>query len=112
MKTDVSRIAQNSGFLEEQIQSVKNYIFYEKHDLGSETPELFEPDYMMAESWKRLIDGTFKSHDLTLLKHELLEKDLIVQGYSQSEAHILASKTYNYAKEATEFYDKIGKYSD
>lgn len=112
MKTDVSRIAKNCGFLEEQIQSVKDYIFYEKHDLGGESPELFEPDYMMAESWKRLIDGKPHKHDLTLLKHELLEKELIKQGYSQSEAHILASKTHNYAKEAAEFYDNIEKYSD
>lgn len=65
----------------------------------------------MAQTWQRLIDDRdIQQHDLTLLKHEEMERRLISQGYSQDEAHILASKEYNYAKEAAEFYGKIKKY--
>lgn len=65
MKTDVSRIAKATGFSEEDIRAVKNYIFLEKHDLGGIEPEYFEPDYMMAESWQRLVDGKAEPHDIT-----------------------------------------------
>ncbi len=112
MKNDISSIAKATEFSEEQIQKVKKYIFLDKHDLGGETPEHFNPDYMMAESWQRLIDGKPEKHDVVLIKHELMEQELISRGLSQTEAHIITSKKYNYAKEATEFYDKIKKYSD
>lgn len=110
MKTDVSQIAKATGFTEEQIQEVKNYIFVDKHDLGGTELEMFEPDYMMAESWRRLIAGKPEFHDLTLLQHEIMEADLVKQGYSQDEAHIITSAKYNYDKEASAFYDKIKKY--
>lgn len=57
-------------------------------------------------------NGTPEQHDLTLIKHEVLERELIKEGYTQEEAHIITSKQYNYAKEAEEFYDKIKKYKD
>ena len=66
---------------------------------------------MMAESWRRLIEGQPKPHDLTLINHEIMEKELMQKGYSQEEAHIITSKKYNYGKEAAEFYDKIKKIS-
>lgn len=111
MQTDVKRIAENTGYSEEIIQSIKDFIFYEKHDLGDRY-DYFEPDYSMAQSWQRLIDGkNILPHDLTLIKHEKMEKELINQGYSQSEAHILTSREYNYEKEAREYYDKINRNS-
>lgn len=112
MKTDVRKIAHTTGFSEQQIQDVKNYIFYEKHDLGGEELEFFKPDFMMSESWKRLSQGNPEPHDMTLIRHEIMEIDLVKEGYSQDEAHTITSKKYNYDKEATEFYDKIKKYSD
>ena len=45
-----------------------------------------------------------------MLKHELMEKELMKKGMSQEEAHIVTSQKYNYDKEATEFYGKIKKY--
>ena len=68
------------------------------------------PDYMLAESWRRLIEGSPVPHDLTLLNHEMLEQKLITEGLSQDEAHKVASQTYNYGKEASEYYGKIKKY--
>lgn len=112
MKTDVSRIAKATGFAEEDIRAIKYYIFMEKHDLGGKEPEYFAPDYMMAESWQRLIDGKPELHDMTLLNHEILETELMQEGMPQDEAHIIASQKYNYAKEAGEYYAKIKKYKN
>lgn len=110
MTTDVAKISKATGISEKEIQDIKNYIFLEKHDLGGEKKEYFAPDYMMAESWQRLISGKPEKHDITLLKHEILEKKLMQSGMSQEMAHIETSKVYNYSKEAGEFYAKIKKY--
>ncbi len=110
MKTDVTKIAKTTGMSENEIQSVKEYIFYEKHDLGGEEPELFEPDYMMAESWQRLVEGKPEPHDITMIRHELLEQELMQTGLTQYEAHNIASQTYNYSKEAEEYHANIKKY--
>ena len=69
-----------------------------------------EPDYMMAESWQRLIEGKPEVHDFTMLNHEMLEKELMKQGMTQENAHLEASKKYNYSREAGEYYAKIEKY--
>lgn len=110
MTTDVAKISKATGISEKEIQDIKNYIFLEKHDLGGEKKEYFAPDYMMAESWQRLISGKPEKHDITLLKHEIMEKKLMQSGMSQEMAHIETSKVYNYSKEAGEFYAKIKKY--
>lgn len=111
MTTDVKRISENTGYPESLIQQIKDFVFNEKHDLGNRV-DYFDPDYKMAQSWQRLIDGKdIKTHDLTLLKHEQMEHDLMQQGYSQSDAHAITSQKYNYGKEASEYYDQIKKNS-
>lgn len=110
MKTDVAKISKTTGIDEKDIQDIKNFIFLEKHDLGGKELEYFEPDYMMAESWQRLIEGKPETHDITMLKHEVLEKKLMQKGMTQEQSHIEASKKYNYSKEAGEYYAKIEKY--
>ena len=112
MKTDVKKIAKTLNMNESEIQAIKDFVFNEKHDLGGEELEYFEPDYMMGESWRRLIEGKPEKHDITLIKHEEMERKLMKQGMSQEEAHNITSKKYNYDKEATEFYDKIKKYKE
>ena len=112
MTTDVAKISKATGISEKEIQDIKNYIFLEKHDLGGEKKEYFAPDYMMAESWQRLMSGKLEKHDITLLKHEIMEKKLMQSGMSQEMAHIETSKVYNYSKEAGEFYAKIKKYKN
>lgn len=109
MSTDVKRISENTGYSEDLIQSIKDFVFNEKHDLGDRI-DYFAPDYKMAESWQRLIDGKgILPHDITLLRHEEMERNLMKQGFSQEEAHKLTSAKYNYDKEAREFYDKANK---
>lgn len=105
MKNDCVKIARNTGFSKQEIETIKRYVFIEKHDLGGEEEELFAPSYEMAESWQRLIDGKdIQNHDITLLKHELMERDLIEKGFSQDEAHRITTKEYNYGKEAGAYY--------
>ena len=110
MTTDVKKIAETTGYSEQEIQSIKNYIFIDEHDLGDQGVRQFDPDYMMGESWRRLIEGKPEQHDLTLIHHEILEKKLMQDGMSQEKAHIKASAKYNYDKEAREFYGKIKKF--
>lgn len=110
MKTDVAKIAKATGMAKEEVQAVKNFIFLEKHDLGGKELEYFKPDFMMAQSWQRLTEGNPEPHDITMLKHEVLERKLMAEGLSQEEAHLKASKEYNYSKEAGEYYAKIEKH--
>jgi hypothetical protein len=110
MSTDVSRISETTGYSEDEIQAIKNYLFIDEHNLGDNGFRRFDPDYMIGESWRRLIDGKPEPHDLTLINHEIMEKRLISQGISQDEAHIRTTAKYNYDKEASEFYGKIKKF--
>ena len=110
MTTDVKKIAKTTGYSEQEIQNIKDYIFIDEHDLGDRGVRRFDADYMMGESWRRLMEGSPEQHDLTMIHHEIMEKRLMQEGLSQNEAHIRASAKYNYAKEANEFYDKIKKF--
>lgn len=109
MTTDVEKIAKNTGYTAKEIQQIKDFVFYEKHDLGGLEPEQFAPDFAMSQSWQRLIEGTPEQHDLTLLQHESMERQLMETGMSQYDAHIETSKTYDYSKEVKEFYAALEK---
>lgn len=111
MSTDVRRIAENTGFDEDLIRSIKSFVFLDKHDLGDGRYDRFDSSYIMAQSWQRLIDGkNILPHDITLLRHEETERALMQQGYSQEEAHRITSRKYNYEKEAREYYGEIEKH--
>lgn len=113
MTTDTKKIARNTGNSVEDIQKIKDYVFFDIHDLGDGRTDKFDSDFMMAQSWQRLIEGKdIQSHDFTLLKHELLEREYEYQGISHNEAHILASKKYNYSKEADDYHAEINKHKE
>lgn len=109
LTTDVKKIAENTGLNAEQVLLVKNYLFVNEHLLGDEIKR-FDPSFAIAESWRRLAfdPKNIQPHDITLLKHELKEMELVSKGVEQSEAHLQTSKTYNYHKESDEFYEKLG----
>lgn len=112
MTNDVNRIAKNTGFSADLIFQIKDFIFMQKHDLGGKELEYFYPSYEMAQSWQRLIEGkNIQPHDLTLLNHEKMERELMAQGYSQNEAHDITSRVYNYGDESREYYANINKHS-
>ena len=97
MITDTATIAQNTGISQDKIEKIKKHIFVDKHHLTGGYRK-FDPSYHMAESWQRLISGNYREEDIVLLKHEYAELRYMEKGYSQDEAHIKASKRYNYAK--------------
>jgi len=98
-KSDVAAIAANTGFSIEDVERIKNHIFMDEHDLGAEEPLRFTPDYDMAVSWQRLIEGkNIQEMDLVLLNHELFELNLMAQGLNYDMAHHLAEAKHNYTK--------------
>ena len=97
MKSDTAKIAKNTGFKQSNIDKVKNHLFINEHDLGDGLYSRFFPDYEIAQSWQRLIDGKdIKPHDYVLLKHETAEATLMKRGLKQQQAHDKANKRYNY----------------
>jgi hypothetical protein len=107
--SDIKSIAKNTGFTTGEIETIKNHIFFNQYDLDGKRLKRFDPDYDMAVSWQRLIDGNeIKEMDIVLLKHELMEYGLMEQGMSYNEAHRITEKTYNY-KKYTDKLDKIFK---
>jgi len=108
-KSDVEAIANNSGFAVGDVNRVKQHIFIQKHDLGTDEPLRLTPDYDMAVSWQKLIDGkNIREMDIVLLKHELVEIEFLSQGYTFDEAHELAEKKYNYAEYVKELNAREG----
>lgn len=112
MTTDVAKIAKNTGLPESLIQKIKDFVFLEEHDLGGPVPERFAPSFAMAQSWQRLINGNPEPHDITLLLHEQMEKELMETGLTQDEAHIETSKIYNYAKESDDYYAALKEHKN
>ncbi|MFL0245517.1 phage minor capsid protein [Candidatus Clostridium stratigraminis] len=104
MKTDVGKIAKNTGFSEKTIQLIKNHIFTEEHNLGYGLIGRFDPDYDMARSWQRLIEGKeIKAMDIIMLRHEYLESGLMKRyNYEYRVAHDITERKYNYSKAVKE----------
>lgn len=106
---DSVRIANNTGFTVEQIQSVRSHIFFEKHDLY-EGYDRFAPDYDMAVAWKRLREGNYLPRDITLLNHELLERQIEGEyNLNAEEAHAKASEVYDWGSQIDEETDQKGE---
>lgn len=94
---DVKAIAKAAGMSVADVQTIKNHIFFDIHELY-DGPGLFAPDYDMAVAWKRLAAGKPEERDILLLKHELLENQVEKEyNISASEAHAIASKKYDWA---------------
>lgn len=109
-KTDVYKIAENTQFTLEQIIMVKNFLFIDEHNLEGEIKR-FDSSFEIAQSWQRLayMPKDIQLHDITLIKHELKEMELMNKGFSQQEAH---DKTevefgYNYTLESNLYYEHL-----
>ena len=103
----VKSIANNTGISEKSINKVYDHVFINDHELYG-GKRRFDPDYDMAESFRRLREGkSIQEHDLIMLKHERLEYELMNKKHmSYQEAHRLAEKKYNYQKALKEFKNK------
>lgn len=103
----VKTIANNTRMSEKSINKVYDHVFIKEHELYG-GKRRFDPDYDMAESFRRLREGkNIQEHDLIMLKHERLEYELMNKKHmSYQEAHRLAEKKYNYQKALKEFKNK------
>jgi hypothetical protein len=107
---DVEKIANNTDFTKDQILLVKQYIFYSEHELSNGIHR-FEPDFFMAQSWRRLAfePENIQLHDIMLIKHELYEMALVTQGIPYHEVHDLSNeKGFNYQRMCKEYYKELG----
>lgn len=94
IKSDVPNIARITGFTEEEISAIKEYVF---------NNEEFYPDYDQAQTWDRLRKGEPIEADIIFIKHELMEMEYRKKGYSYEEAHELTEKVHNYDKAIREY---------
>ena len=106
--TDVDKIARNTGLSYDQVMLIKNYLFVDEHYLEGEIRR-FDANFEIAESWRRLAfdPKNIQPHDILLLQHEMHEYKLILQGYSQTDAHNKTNQFYNYTKASKEFYNVL-----
>lgn len=98
--SEIRTVSKNTGFNENYISKVYNHMFVNKYKLNSGY-KTFDPDYDMSQSWQRLRLGRdIKPHDLTMLRHERLEYQLMNKhNYYYEDAHTLTVKKYDYQKE-------------
>lgn len=107
----VDAVSKNAAVSAEIASKAFKHIFEDKHDLDKGFT-YFEPDYYMAESFRRLrTNDHIQEHDLILLRHEALEYDIMHANpdMSYEEAHRMAEKEYNYKKALIEWLKKEGK---
>ena len=70
--TDIKNISENTNIPEWRVKRIKEHVFYNEHIKDFEVGR-FDPDYDMAKSWERLINGNYVKSDLDLLNHEIFE---------------------------------------
>lgn len=99
---DIKKIAKVTGFSEEDIERIKNHMFFNEYELEG-GKHRFDPDFYQAQSWDRLQRGEPIEADLILLRHEKIEEELMRNGLGYEEAHETANKTANYAKAVEEY---------
>lgn len=103
----VESISNNTGFARNSVSKVYDHVFLNEYELYAGRKR-FDPDYDMAESFRRLRDGKdIQEHDLIMLKHEHLEYGLMTKlGMTYKDAHELTQRKYNYQKALDEFKKK------
>ena len=89
-KDDILKIANRYQLNCEDIERAKQYAF------GRGVLQYqFIPDLRMAQSWERMTLGGEIDSDEVLLKHEILESDLVInQGVNQLDTHKIAQDEY------------------
>ena len=109
---EVRAIAKNSGMSESDIKKVYDHIYTNKHLFKNGTIHLFDHDYEMAQSWQRLRNNNnIQPHDITLLKHELAEYNIMGESIDieYEPVHNEVTKKYNYQKELMQYLKERGR---
>ncbi|MGM0124875.1 hypothetical protein IGI37_002269 [Enterococcus sp. AZ194] len=96
--SNIGKFKNMKDFSKKDIDIAFNHVFNDIHELENGL-SLFKPDYDMAQSWNRLINGnSIQAHDLLLLRHERLEHDYmyVVDKLDYDSAHAKTNKSYDY----------------
>lgn len=96
------RLDGSTGFTREEIEQIRQHIFFEEHPMddyeGGLVWQRYEPSPDMAEAWLRLRGGRQLPEDIALLEHELAEsqyyRDHPEADYR--EAHLAANAVSNW----------------
>lgn len=106
----VSRIAQNASISKKSAQAIYDHVFINDHVFKDGEVRAFDPDYDMAESFRRILEGkNIKPHDLVMIKHENLELNLMKKyNMVYEDAHELANRKHNYQNALDEFLKEMG----
>ncbi|MCI8986902.1 MAG: hypothetical protein HFI60_13335 [Lachnospiraceae bacterium] len=101
----INRIAQNANISKRSAKNIYEHIFINKHAFRSGEIKLFDPDYYMAESFRRILEGkNIKPHDIIMIKHENLELNLMKKyNLVYEDAHDLTNKKFNYTEALFDF---------
>ncbi|WEV61334.1 hypothetical protein OZX68_03640 [Streptococcaceae bacterium ESL0729] len=101
-------ISKNGGVPLKDALQVYQHVFRDDHLLEVGKIGMFDPDYDIAQSFSRIFAGKPESHDLTMIKHELLESKIMRANPNMiyNDAHRLTNKTYNYLEELDEWKDR------
>lgn len=96
---EIATVAKNSGFSEDDVSKVFAHIFELEHLFSDGSIHKFDTDFDMAQSWIRIREGkNIQPHDILLLKHELMEAEIMGTGTTipYEPTHDKVSETYNY----------------
>lgn len=93
----IGKLAKNGGISEVAARKVYQHVFIDNHSLADGVHP-FYPSYDMAQSFQRLLEGkNIHEHDLILLRHEHLERELMHRyGKDYETAHLLTEQKYNF----------------
>lgn len=105
----IEKLSNNGGIDLSDAENVYKHVFKNEHTFESGEVKRFEPDYDMSQSFQRILEGkNIQPHDITLLKHEMLEfKIMSKYNMVYEDAHRIAEAQYNYSKELKEFLGKV-----
>lgn len=100
----IDHIANNTGISKKSINKIYDHVFINEYELSG-GKRRFDPDYYMAESFRRLREGkNIQKHDLIMLKHERLEYELMKKLHLKyDEAYKITERKYNYQKALNKF---------
>ena len=94
----INKLSKNGGISLKSARKVYEHVFINEHELDDGVMR-FPPDYEMAQSFQRILDGkNIQEHDLILLRHERLEYGLMKRyDLKYQTAHDITARKYNYA---------------
>jgi len=109
--TDIEKITKHTGFSFNEITSIRNHLFINKHDLGEGDYNYFETDWRIAQAWQRMEQGwkdngmeAYRDIDILLLKHEIEELTIMAKfGYNALDAHRIVDVKFPWNATITDF---------